>query len=300
MSERRTMPAEEAGILKDIGQRLNAYRLAHGLSPEMLADRLGVSRAALYRAEKGEILKIETLVRISRVLDVSLPNLLGVGIEYVDTALGFFERMRQIEAESEQIIGFFGPLSYLLTSSAYDEMLALAMDDLRSKDDETATAIDRLLSVLRQRKEAYQRRRPLLVNLIAASELRRFLSNGLIGRDDLSASDRRNRQSMARAEVKHIVELVKKPSIGVQIAVVPGLVPATNFQIFRQAGRSVLAISPFRLGEQPNVRVGVGIITASLEGVKLHEEIARRMWESALKGEDAIDLISSMMAETRH
>ena len=49
----------------EIGARLRAYRLGKGISPEDLADRIGISRAALYRAEKGEIRKIDTLTSIA-------------------------------------------------------------------------------------------------------------------------------------------------------------------------------------------------------------------------------------------
>ena len=45
------------------------------------------------------------------------------GIEYVDTAIAFFERMRQLEETSHQIVGLFGPISYLLTSDTYDATL---------------------------------------------------------------------------------------------------------------------------------------------------------------------------------
>ena len=88
----------------EIGARLRAYRLGKGISPEDLADRIGISRAALYRAEKGEIRKIDTLTSIADVLKVSLPSLMGVGVEYVSTAVAFFERMRQLEEECQQII----------------------------------------------------------------------------------------------------------------------------------------------------------------------------------------------------
>jgi len=285
----------ETDALRDVGAKLRAYRLGQNVSPEIVAEQLSMSRAALYRAERGEILKIETLVRISRLLDASLPNLLGVGIEYVDTAVAFFERMRQIETESDQIIGFFGPLSYLLTSENYDVMLAKALSDNRSGDEATDTAIAKLLEILRERREHYQRRRPLLVNLIAMPELRRFVVNGLVGRDDLSEEELEERRHMARTEVGHILSLVRKPPIGVQISIVTGVVPATNFQIFRQPQRSLVAVSPFRLGEQPNVRVGVGTFTMSVEGVRLHEDIAQSMWEKAAKGDDAASLLIDLM-----
>ena len=41
----------------EIGQQLRAYRLESGLRAEEIAARLGVSRAALYRYEKGEVIK---------------------------------------------------------------------------------------------------------------------------------------------------------------------------------------------------------------------------------------------------
>ena len=71
--------------------------------------------------------------------------------------------------------------------------------------------------------------------------------------------------------------------------------PATSFQIFRQADRSVLAISPFRLGEQPNIRLGVALITSAPEAMALHEEIAARLWSEALKGAEAAAYLESMI-----
>jgi transcriptional regulator with XRE-family HTH domain len=45
----------------DIGNRLRAYRIGKGLAAEQVAEMLGVSRAAVYRIEAGEVIKIETL-----------------------------------------------------------------------------------------------------------------------------------------------------------------------------------------------------------------------------------------------
>ncbi len=47
----------------EIGQQLRAYRLESGLRAEEIAARLGVSRAALYRYEKGEVIKLDTIQR---------------------------------------------------------------------------------------------------------------------------------------------------------------------------------------------------------------------------------------------
>ena len=63
--------------------------------------------------------------------------------------------------------------------------------------------------------------------------------------------------------------------IGVQIGIVRDTLPHTSFQIFRQPDRQILALVPFRLGEEPNIRVGVAMITSAPEALALHEKMAR-------------------------
>src|SRR5690348_12977146 len=107
----------------EIGSRLKAYRLGSGLSADEIASQLGISRTALYRFEKGELAKIETLERLAELLGVSIPTLLGVGIEYIPSAVTYFERMRQIEETSEHLIVLSGPISFLLASDAFETIL---------------------------------------------------------------------------------------------------------------------------------------------------------------------------------
>ena len=282
----------------DIGARLRAYRIGKGIAPELLAEKLGISRAALYRAEKGQIRKIEMLTSIADELGVSLPSLMGVGVEYVSTATAFFERMRQLEEECQQVIGLFGPVSYLLTSDDYDTVLGEVLkESIPDGKDAAASAraVDSLLEILKSRKKAFRLRRPLIVSLIASADLERFLLHGLVGRLDLDAATIDARRRKARREIEAIVSLLREQPIGIQIGVVREPVPATSFQIFRQSDRSVLAISPFRLGEQPNVRLGVALITSAPEAMSLHEEIAEGLWTGALKGADAIDYLEAMI-----
>src|ERR1700722_13893344 len=103
----------------EIGNRLKAYRLGSGLSADEIANQLGISRTALYRFEKGELAKIETLERLAELLGGSIPTLLGVGIEYIPSAVSYFERMRQIEETSDQIVVLSGPISLLLASDTF-------------------------------------------------------------------------------------------------------------------------------------------------------------------------------------
>ena len=283
----------------DIGNRLKAFRLGSGLSADEIANRLGISRTALYRFEKGELAKIETLERLAELLSVSVPTLLGVGVEYVASAVSYFERMRQIEETCEHINVLAGPISYLLASDAFDRALG---DILRESIPDTLAGrkraldqVDEIIAVLRQRKDTYRRRQPGIVNLISAIEMEHFLQNGLVGRLDLPEKVQRERRALARAEAEHFVALMQEEPIGVQIGIVPDTLPHASFQLFRQPDRQVLALSPFRLGEQPNIRVGVAMITSAPEALALHEKMAKDLWQRALKGAAAVRLMRSLL-----
>ncbi|RZI92432.1 MAG: XRE family transcriptional regulator, partial [Rubrivivax sp.] len=80
-----------------IAQRLRAHRTGQGLTADDIAEQLGVSRAVVYRMEKGEIVKIETLERLARILGTSMASLMGVEVEYYASAIACMERMRQLE-----------------------------------------------------------------------------------------------------------------------------------------------------------------------------------------------------------
>ena len=285
----------------DIANRLKAFRLGSGLSAEEIAQKLGISRTALYRFEKGEVAKIETLEKLAELLQVSVPTLLGVGVEYIASAVSYFERMRQIEETAEHVVVLAGPISYVLASDAFDgalgDVLHESVPDGIDKRERALSQIAELMTVLRQRKETYRRRRPAVVNLIAAAEMERFLRNGMVGRHDLSDKLRTERRALARAEAGHFTALMENEPIGVQIGIVQDTLPHTSFQIFRQPDRQILALSPFRLGEEPNVRVGMAMITSAPEALALHEKMARDLWASALKGPAAVRFMRAMMAK---
>jgi hypothetical protein len=72
--------------------------------------------------------------------------------------------------------------------------------------------------------------------------------------------------------------------------------PHTGFQLFRQPGRKILVLSPFRLGGEPNVRVGVAMITSAPDALSFHEAAISEMWGRALKGQVAASLVKQMLA----
>jgi transcriptional regulator with XRE-family HTH domain len=285
---------------KDIGQRLNAYRLGSGLSADELAKKIGISRTALYRFEQGELVKIEMLERLADLLGVSIPTLLGVSIEYIPSAVSYFERMRQIEETAEQIVSLSGPISFLLASDDFQTTLEEVLNEnatsavvnpARAKSD-----VAKIIEILRARKELYRKRRPAMVNMMSAFEIERFLDHGLVGRRGLPEEVLKKRRALARAQIQHFISLIEQQPIGVQIGIVPDTLPHLGFQLFRQPDRKLLVMSPFRLGGEPNVRVGVAMITSAPDAISLHEQSVNEMWNRSFKGQTAADTLRHMLA----
>ncbi len=266
----------------DIGNRLKAFRLASKLSADEIASRLGISRTALYRFEKGEVAKIETLESLSDLLDVSVPTLLGVGVEYISSAVAFFERLRQIEEDVQHIVVLAGSISFLLASDDYQQTLEQVL--IESAPDGGEELVAKIMPILARRKETYIARSPGILNLISGAEIDRLLRNGLVGRPGLSEAVQRDRRDLARTEAEHLCGIMEQEPIGVQIGIIPGTLPHGSFQIFRQPDRKILAMSPYRLGEQPNVLGGIAMITSAPEALDLHERTVDDMWRRALKG----------------
>jgi len=270
-----------------LGDRLKAYRIGASLQAEDVAEKLGVSRAVVYRMEKGEIVKIDTLERLAALLNTSLASLLGVEVEYYSNALGLFERMRQLEESSDRILAHFEPISLLLTSDAYlghlREML-LEASPRSVGQGMRHDAIDSMLAILAERRRYFEKRRPNIVSLIGLRELERFLLTGLVGRVDLPGARRMERIRAARHEVLRIADLMESEPLHVQIGLIDDAMPSSTFQLFMGPQRTVLVVSPFRLGELPNVRHGIATVTAAPEAVRLYEDLIGKLWKMAYKG----------------
>ena len=287
----------------EIGARLKAHRLGQNLPAEIIAAQLGLSRAAVYRIEAGAPVKLETLERLAGVLDTSLGSLLGVGVEYYAQAVSYFERMRQVEEQCDQVVAHFPPMSYLLTSADYPIYLKkMLVEAMPSTIDDAATAeadIDAIIEILSARKRMQRERRLSIVNFVTLPEIERWLKLGVVGRFDLGADELAERRLAARREVEHLIGLVEGAPMGIQIAVLDETLPNLTFQLFRAAGRTILGLSPFRLGgELPNVRMGVAMITADAEPVRLYESLADELWARAAKGKEAVRLLSGVFARS--
>jgi transcriptional regulator with XRE-family HTH domain len=288
---------------EDIGRRLKAYRLGLGLTADTLAERLGISRAAVYRIEGGEVVKVETLERLAAVLETSMASLLGAGVEYYSSSVSYFERMRQIEEQSDQVIAHFPPLSYLLTSDQYPKYLKKTLIEAlppRLNDRKKAEAeIDSIISILDDRKKTRRRRGLSVVNFVTLPEIERWLKLGVVGCFTLSTNEMMKRRLAARCEVEHLIHLIGSEPMGVQIGLIEETLPNLTFQLFRTSDRTLLGLSPFRLGgELPNIRIGVAMLTADEQPVRMYEQLAQDLWQRARKGSEAVALLHAVLSRS--
>jgi transcriptional regulator with XRE-family HTH domain len=285
----------------EIGERLRAYRIGAGLSPDDVAEQLNISRSALYKYEKGGALKLETMERLARLLDVSVPALLGVGVEYFSNPVTYYERKRQLELKAEQVIVYFEPISFVLTSPDYAThlrtMLVEAVPANLIARKAAIEQIDRVMAILEERRTQARQPNRNIISLINAVQVQRVLRSGLIGTYDLSAKELEERRRRARTEVERMAALMENEPIGVQIGVIEDTMPNQTFQIFRERDKTWVAVSAFRLGEFPNIRVGVASITAAPDAVTLYERLANELWMRAHKGARGAEFLRRLIAE---
>lgn len=272
----------------EIGQQLRAYRLESGLRAEEIAARLGVSRAALYRYEKGEVIKLDTIKRLAELLKISPLSLLGIGVEYYNRAIGYFERIRQIEETADQLLQLSGGLCYLTTSEAYDNALAEAFDEAAEQAGAERVAMrsisEQVLAILSARKRMYTMRRPGIIAMISLPTIQRLIDGGIVTGLPLSDRVRRICRDVAISEVEHIATLMETEPMGLQFGVLAGWEPSSAFTILRARDRVSLAINPFRTGAHPSAQTGVAMITGADEAIAAHQRVAEASWREAIKG----------------
>jgi len=287
---------------EEIGNRLRAYRLGKNFIASDMAERIGVSRAALYRLEKGELVKIETLEKLAELLDVSLPSLMGVGVEYYRNAVAFFERMRQLEENVVQVLGNFTPISFLLLSDEYIHHLRtmlLESAEITSSDHASyEDYVERVLEILKERRSGVLKRRPPVVSIVNSQAIERFLRSGMIGRYDLNANVMRERRALARREVERLAEIFRKQPIGTQIGVVENFAPEQTFQVFEKSDSTFVTMSPYRLGDHPNISAGIAMVTSAPEAVNMFKDIIVDQWERAHKGDAGAQILEAILART--
>lgn len=287
----------------EIGQQLRQYRLESGLRAEEIAARLGVSRAALYRYEKGEVIKLDTIKRLAELLKISPLSLLGIGVEYVSRATLYFDRIRAIEESTDQILHVVGPAPYLVTSDAFDAALAEVLAEAAEAAGPERAALraqsDQLLGILQSRKKVYQARRPSIIAIVTPGALQRLLEGGVAAGIAVSDRTRAQARAVAAAEVDNIAALMEAEPIGVQLGLMQGGEPNGAFRILRSRERAYLAINPFRLEAHPATQSGVAMITGADEALATHQKVAEALWRDALKGAAAAARVRDLVRAAR-
>ena len=284
---------------QEIGQQLRAYRLESGLRAEEIAARLGVSRAALYRYEKGEVIKLDTIKRLAELLKISPLSLLGIGVEYYNRPIGYFERVRQVEETADQILQVAGPLCYLTTSDAYDSALAEAFDETADQAGSERMAMrsmaEQVMGILAARKRMYAMRRPTIIAMISLPGVQRLIDAGIVSGSHLSDRVRRICRDVALSEVENIATLMEAEPMGLQFGLLAGSPPSSFFKILRARDRVSLAINPFRTDTHPGAQTGVAMITGADEAIAAHQRVAEASWREAMKGPTGAARLRQMM-----
>jgi transcriptional regulator with XRE-family HTH domain len=284
----------------EIGQQLRAYRLESGLRAEEIAARLGVSRAALYRYEKGEVIKLDTIQRLAELLKISPLSLLGIGVEYYSRPIGYFERVRQVEETADQILQVDGPFCYLTSTDAYDAALAAAFEEVAEQAGGERAGMranaEQVLGIMMARKRMHAQRRPGIIAMLPAARMRQFLEQGVAGTVPLSDRTRRMCREVAATEVQHIADMMEAEPMGLQFGLLPTTEPTATFSILRARDRATLAVNPFRPDTPPPAATGVAMITGADEAIVAHQRVAESQWRDSIKGAAGAARVREMLA----
>lgn len=279
--------------LSEIGQQLRAFRLESGMRADEIAARLGVSRAALYRYEKGEVIKLDTVQRLAELLKVSPLTLLGIGVEYYSRPISFFERVRQVEEEADQILQIIDPVAYLVTSPDYDSVLFRAI-----VEQTTDTAlIKQHQEIFASRKESYRLRRPTMITMLSEQSVERFLQKGVGDAIPMSEELRTEARKVAAMEIGRIVEMIESGPIGLQFSLLADVESTTSCILMRGRERMMLAINPFRCDTSPAATTGVSLVTSAPEAVNAHQRVIEVLWAESLKGKEAAERLRNLLAQ---
>jgi transcriptional regulator with XRE-family HTH domain len=282
----------------DIGQQLRAYRLESGLRAEEIAARLGVSRAALYRYEKGEVIKLDTIRRLAELLKISPLSLLGIGVEYFSRPVAFQERLRQVEEQADQILMVGGAVCYPTTTDAFDGALAEAWTEAADASGEriaARAAADQMLGLLTARKKLHAVRRPTIIAILGEAAIARMLQEGVAPGTTVPERTRQRCLAAARTEADAIAVMMESVPIGLQLGLASGVEPAGNFLVLRGRERAHVVASPFPADTPVQAAIGVSSITAAEEAVSAHQRVAEAAWRDALKGAAAATRVRELI-----
>lgn len=157
--------------------------------------------------------------------------------------------------------------------------------------------IDRLMYILRKRKDTFARVKPTLTSIVPIGDIQRFLRFGSWELDDVTSSTSKHFRAQARREMLHLAALLDASPSGVQIGLTSSPLTTGGFSRLRLPNRSISVTSPFRLSAPINVKFGVATLSEQEEALQGHDSLANHIWETALKGSIAADRIIALIKE---
>jgi hypothetical protein len=257
----------------------------------------------LYRYEKGEVIKLDTVNRLAELLKISPLTLLGIGVEYYAKPVGYAERLRQIEESSDQILQVFGPTCYLITSDQYDSVMAQIFEEHAESQgaDRMAAraAAEQLMSVMIARKRMYATRKPSIIAILTTASIQKFLAEGIAPAAQVSDRLRAAARDAAEREVELVASLMESEPIGLQLGLMAHGEPNGPFTLLRSRERATLAINPFPCDSPPNLQSGVAMITGAEDAVAAHQRVSENAWREAIKGSAGAARVRSLAAAAR-
>jgi len=286
----------------EIGQQLRTYRLESGLKAYEIAARLGISRAALYRYEKGEVIKLDTVRRLAEMLQVSPFALLGIGVDYFSRIASFLERLRHIEEEADSQLQLGGAFSFALTSEGFPQILrSLWVEAANMAQDRAAArgAVDQCLTLLAQRRLILEQRRPSIIAMLSEAAIRRLLADGICAGLPLSERSRADARAAAVTEAENLANQMEQAPLGVQIGLLPEPEPINQAMIFRNRERGFVKSNPFPADAHPTWAQGIVSVTSADDALAVHQRVTEGCWRQACKGMAAAQRLRILIAEVQ-
>jgi len=276
--------------------------LESGLKADEIAARLGISRAALYRYEKGEVIKLDTVRRLAEMLQVSPLALLGIGVDYFSRINAFLERQRQIEEAADSQLQLGGALCFALTSAGFDQTLRGLWLEAAGMAADRAAALslaDQSLASLAQRRFLLEQRRPSITLLLSETALLRLLTEGIGAGLPLSERGRAQAKAAAVTEAEHLANLMEQAPLGVQIGLLQEPDPSHQAIIYRARDRAHVIANPFPPDAHPSWHIGIASVTSADDALAIHQRVAEACWRQARKGAAAAQWLRMLIMETR-
>ncbi|MCA3361682.1 MAG: helix-turn-helix transcriptional regulator [Roseomonas sp.] len=285
---------------EEIGEQLRTYRLESGLKADEIAARLGISRAALYRYEKGEVIKLDTVRRLAEMLQVSPLALMGIGVDYFSRLTAYLERQRQIEEEADSYLQLGGAHCFALATEGMIRLLRaiwLEAANLAQDHNMARSVTEQALISLTQRQRNFDQRRMSITAMLSEGAIRRMLAEGIGAGLPLSESSRAQARAAAVTEAEHLANQIEQGALGVQIGLLQEPEPHHQALIYRGRDRAYVIGNPFPFDAHPAWNQGVVSITSADDAVAIHQRVAESCWKQARKGIAAAQRLRMLIAE---